>query len=211
MEERFRGGYKSAKIGRITYYYATIDFAGEPYQAVYGCDGGSTAKFPAEIDGLPVWEACTNESFLGQGFESKKIIFPEGLKLVRQQAFYTNKHVEELVLPNSMGIVGWRSFAFCPQLTHLTMPFKQLIALPVAFKGTTRIKEIRVTDWKKTMKPTTFWGLVISAYDIMKRARRGDVLSAEENKALEVYKNNGWWDYAYEYSDDYEILFEGMV
>jgi len=211
MEERFRGGYQSVKIGRITYYYATIDFAEEPYQAVYGCDGGNKAEVPPAIAGIPVREVCTSEDFMGKGFESRKVILPQGLRSVRQQAFYENPHITELELPDSVEIVGWRSFAFCPHLTRLSMPFKNLITLPVAFKGTTGIKKIHLSDWKKTMKPTTFWGVVLSAYDIMCRARRGEHLTTEEEKALEAHKRLGWYDYAHEYSDDFDTLFRGML
>ena len=211
MEERFRGGYKAAKIGRMTYYYATIDFTEEPFQAVYGCEGGTKADIPATLDGLPVREVCTSEDFLGKGFESKKIILPQGLRSVRQQAFYTNAHITELVVPDSVEIVGWRAFAACPKLTHLTLPFKHLITLPVAFKGTVGVKKIHITDWKKTLGREAFWGLVLSAYEIMGKARRGASLTAQEEQAMALYTPMGWPDYVHEFSEDFDTLFRGML
>ena len=211
MLEKYRDKYKTAKQRGVTYYYNTVNLSGETYQAIYGCDGGKTAHFPAEIGGIPVRELCTGEDFLGQGFACKKAILPNGIKSVRQQAFWNNPHLEEVELPPDIENLGWQCFGFCRSLKRIHIPMRHLIKYVVAFKGTPNVEQFHVIGTKKPFNTKQYMSLIAYYYSIMKRSKRGDQnFDADDKTALELCTQFGWFDYISEYSDDFDTLFRNV-
>lgn len=58
-----------------------------------------------------------------KGIVSGSLIVEDGINQIAEQAFYGNKELSEVVLPDSIETVGFAAFAQCDALTSMTMPF----------------------------------------------------------------------------------------
>ena len=206
MEEHFRKDYKQIQIEEVTYYYDTITFP-ESYQAIYGCEGGEVAKFPAMIENLPVMTLCSNESFLGQGFTCKKAIVAEGIKTITQQSFYNNSYIEELILPESLEILGWQSFACCSRLKSVSMSQKHLIKFVTAFKGSAQLQQIKIYDNAKIYTGHELMSMIAYFYMILTKDRHQITLDKDETQLLSMCREYGWDNYIADYHQEYNELF----
>jgi len=210
MEPRFREYYKTFEAGGVTFYYNSSDIYREPLHAIYGCDGGDVAVFPAIIDDVPVRHICTSEDFLGQGFTCREASLPEGVTMVRQQAFYSNRQLEEVILPHSMEVLGWRSFAFCPALKRIALPMRLLLHLIPACKGS-QVEEscLRLDDGGlKVFARFDFMNLIAYYYSIIKKDLKGQPQDDDEDRGnLALCKEFGWHNIVDDYLEDFQDAF----
>ena len=54
--------------------------------------------------------------------KSKKVIVPEGIKILSANSFWNNKYIEEVILPESLEIIGGDSFYYCEKLKKINIP-----------------------------------------------------------------------------------------
>ncbi len=59
--------------------------------------------------------------------KSKKLILPEGIRILSANSFWNNKDLEEVVLPESLEIIGGDSFYYCEKLKKINIPKNVLI------------------------------------------------------------------------------------
>lgn len=92
------------------------------------------------------------------------VIIPEHIKnkpvyAIDDSAFYGNRYLEKVVIPNSVIRIGHQSFIGCGKLQEVTLP-KNIIDLGEwSFKGCTNLKKINVKKESKTdkvLKKTSF-------------------------------------------------------
>lgn len=54
--------------------------------------------------------------------KSKKVIVPEGVKILSANSFWNNKYLEEVILPESLEILGGDAFYYCENLKRVNIP-----------------------------------------------------------------------------------------
>lgn len=54
--------------------------------------------------------------------KAKKVIVPEGIKILSANSFWNNKYLEEVILPESLEILGGDSFYYCENLKKINIP-----------------------------------------------------------------------------------------
>lgn len=125
------------------YTYALVD--GEA--VIQSCSSGDTVlNVPSEIDGYPVtmiyptaFTPCT----------SVEIILPEGVKLVREMAFYKCEYLKKVTMPQSLETLGNNCFDGCESLEYADLGGAESIGTCV-FLGCSSLREITISGNCKT-------------------------------------------------------------
>ncbi len=118
----------------------------------YSADRKRLLKAPDELEGeytvLPGTEVICNFAFCrDDGKDLTKVILPEGLKCIGDEAFSWNK-LEGIDIPDSVECIGEHAFQFCSSLGWVKMGISShLISIEdCAFQECTSLKEVYVPD-----------------------------------------------------------------
>ena len=112
---------------------------------------GGTVIFPSEIEGYPVtalgYETTgwfIHNELVGAEDPVKKIIIPEGIKRIEENAFSGFTNVGEISLPNSLEYIGEKAFYGMPGLKEITIPENVSFVGKRAFASSRSLKDVHV-------------------------------------------------------------------
>lgn len=99
-----------------------------------------TLSIPSEIENCPVTEIRDN-AFFNCG-SLKEIILPDSLKIMGHHCFYACTSLESIVLPRSLEEIGMGCFCGCIELSSVTISESLNILPDSCFRSCTSLREI---------------------------------------------------------------------
>ncbi|MBQ3015220.1 MAG: leucine-rich repeat protein, partial [Clostridia bacterium] len=127
---------KVYKVDGVTYYI--ID--GEAV-AVSCAEDVTEVTIPATVEGYPVVEL--RETF-NEHKSIKKVILPEGLKLIGEHAFYFATNLINVNIPSTVTEIGDSAFAGCSRLSGVSLPEGLVKLGSLAFHSCSAITELKL-------------------------------------------------------------------
>lgn len=121
----------------------------EPYRyaVLTACDpyAAGTLEIPSEYNGVPV-KAIDNGAFSNKCYDLTKIVVPDSVRVIRQNAFRGCEGLKEVVLPRTLNGIAPYTFQNCISLTQLIIP-EGVIGIGVgAFAGCKALKSVTLPD-----------------------------------------------------------------
>ena len=111
---------KSIKIAGGVQKIDGAAFAGNNFESVYINDIGAWCNIDfAGIQSTPLNNKSTKVYFNGES--ATDIVIPEGVKEIKQYAFYNCKDITSVTIPNSVTSIGDNAFQYCSGLKSVTM------------------------------------------------------------------------------------------
>ncbi|MBQ0018547.1 MAG: leucine-rich repeat domain-containing protein [Clostridiales bacterium] len=95
-----------------------------------------------------------------------KLIIPEGVEYVLEEACHEREDLEEIYLPNSMRVIGPIAFAECPNLRKVVLNAGLEEIGDGAFLGAMQMTEIKLPESLKTIGPMAFYACGFSEISI---------------------------------------------
>ena len=109
---------------------------------------------PAEHNGIPV-TAIAENGFCGQALLNQ-LILPDSIRVVGEGAFECCDRVYSLTLGNELTSIGPRAFAGCASLEELKIPDGVTVIGAGAFRGCATIKSLTVPEGVTRIESDTF-------------------------------------------------------
>lgn len=94
----------------------------------------------------------------GQHITNKRVIIPEGVQEIGENAFINNDYIEEVVLPSTIKMIGYQAFAGCTNLKRIFLPEGLHTILPAAFYGCVSLEEVELPSTLKILSSEMFFG-----------------------------------------------------
>lgn len=91
-----------------------------------------------------------------RGSTVRKIVFPESLKEIGDEAFYLKKSLTSVVFGDNLETIGYRAFRNCPDLGFSTLPANVRIIGAEAFYGCKNIFEVNLGENLETIGRDAF-------------------------------------------------------
>ncbi|SFW27387.1 leucine-rich repeat protein [Ruminococcus flavefaciens] len=123
-------------------YVHQVDSA-EDNVAYYNVDKDN--PYLTSVDGIIYSKDMTKLIKVPSRYAGKKIVVPDGVKVIDSFAFYSLDNVESIELPDSVEIIGKKSFA-SSKITSINLPENLDVIGDYAFIGCTGIKDISIPD-----------------------------------------------------------------
>lgn len=95
-----------------------------------------------------------------------KLIIPEGVEYVLEEACHEHEELEEIYLPDSMRVIGPIAFAECPNLRKVVLNDGLEEIGDGAFLGATQLTDITLPKSLKTIGPMAFYACGFSEISI---------------------------------------------
>ena len=115
---------------------------------------------PSEIDGYTVTAVGEKEyyyeSFIPATVKVKKVILPETLKQINDNAFRDLSTLEEINIPDSVTYIGTCAFSGCENLKSVHLPAGLKSLGEYAFQDNNRITEVTIPDGVQTIGEFAF-------------------------------------------------------
>jgi hypothetical protein len=92
-------------------------------QGIFSSPSLTAVKWPESLEEIGT-AGEEGGGFPGAGFT--KLVLPEGLKLIGDQAFTNCKNLTSVTIPGSIETIGNSAFASCPELTTVNIPAKAI-------------------------------------------------------------------------------------
>ena len=97
------------------------------------------------VDGIIYSKDMTKLIKVPSGYAGKKIVVPDGVKVIDSYAFFGLENVESVELPDSVETIGKNSFG-SRKITSINLPENLDVIGDYAFAGCTGIKDISIPD-----------------------------------------------------------------
>ena len=97
------------------------------------------------VDGIIYSKDMTKLIKVPSGYAGKKIVVPDGVKVIDSYAFFKIENVESVELPDSVETIGKNSFG-SRKITSINLPENLDVIGDYAFAGCTGIKDISIPD-----------------------------------------------------------------
>ena len=142
--------YQTVQVGALTFEKHAGD------ASLLQCDpSAESAVIPSEIDGLPVTE-------------------------ITDKACYQCAALKEIVIPDTVTKIGYRSFEGCTGLTALTVPDSVTVIGDYAFYGCSGLTAVRIGSGAATIRGSAFAECIA-----LKQIRLPDALKTISNNLFE--------------------------
>ncbi|MDE7225371.1 MAG: leucine-rich repeat domain-containing protein, partial [Ruminococcus sp.] len=150
------------------------------YISVVGVDkNAEEIVVPDSVGGLPVL-AIDNDAFRGSNI--KKIVIPEGIQEIRNEAFAYCAKLEEISLPSTLEKIGISAFSGCYALNTLIIPDRVSEIDKTAFIGCDALETVQLPE-KLNSYPEN---LLSSAVHLRNLTIRNPEMTMPENKLASV-------------------------
>lgn len=134
-------------------YQILTDKAGQPYLAILkSLNPPSLTVVPAQINGLPVREIA--ERAFADNRRLAEVVLPEGLQIIRAEAFYNCRNLQKINFPATLLEIGTQrslragrklsgAFENCVNLSAVDIPHSVVIMAKNTFRGCVNLRSFQ--------------------------------------------------------------------
>jgi len=124
--------------------YVQQEDAADDKVAYYNVDKDN--PYLTSVDGIIYSKDMTKLIKVPSGYAGKKIVVPDGVKVIDSFAFFSLDNVESIELPDSVETIGKCAFADCYKLSSIKLSEKLDVIGDHAFLYCTELKDITLPD-----------------------------------------------------------------
>lgn len=106
---------------------------------------------------LSVTDNIVREQY-GIGIFNKEILFTENVKMINDYAFFSNSHIENVIISKGVKSIGRFAFSECENLKNIVIPDSVNYIGDYAFDGCKALESIVIPDSITALSPFTFKG-----------------------------------------------------
>ena len=91
------------------------------------------------------------------GKTDKSYIVPDGVTMINNEAFYNNKFLINITLPDSLVSIGYRAFSYCSSLKSVIIPDGVTEIVSATFSGCSSLQSVQIPNSVKCIGHSAFY------------------------------------------------------